>query len=973
MISTLYLLPDDRTRENELLGHLRTLPDFQTFSALRLVECITVNSAYPPQTLLPLLCGQGQILTELPLAEDTRVILHAMKPDTDTTHLLRAAGVDASADRQTLLLLRGLDDADFRTARDLLAFPEPASRHKARTLPDDAFFGFIRMTKEEQLALFSSLHLALSADCIAPIAEHYRRACRDPFPDEILLLDEAFRSADGDPAVSAPTAFVTDDSRLHAAYADLMAKRRLVFPSAEAPATFAELSRIASEYLAAQREISPPPSASVVGRNSDADYLFAAHGGKLIGGFADAAGEAALLVSDTPFPLALPSPDDRILFVMAGRDQNDAQFAQALSALCTSPISAKISCRLPVHRGGLIAGLGRLLRNSGLGLSLASPPAGLTMTEFLTPYADGVLLVCAPSGGTVIPRRLRELGLQFVCLATVQSKPVISAEDAPERLSFPAAMLSPRLLVHAEIPAPTQSIRPNGSDPIPTMLSALSSAAEHRSLGIDPRARSIASYPAAITRFAGRCACAVAAFPENDPYGEVRDCILSLLARMAANGISPQSVTLSLKAALPLGDSTAVGRAVAVLLALHTVQIELGILAEPPVLEASDTLQVWIGAYAPDAKAAHHTLQSDLPLWLIAPCADEPHLRGEAALLRFCLHELAVTPSAVIPVGMLTPSAAAARETVKSGLSLELTAPAEVLNGHFPAGFLWAAPALPSLPQGAAAIALGRLLPWNGSAVTHGQTSVTAEQLSAAERGDIPAPLLACAEAAPPLISSRRYARPRVLIPFLDTEPTALAETAAELGAEPLLFPISLLSADAARETLSSLAEALAHAQILLLTGDRIFTEALLSHRRILDAILAFRSRGGLVCAAGEAFAFLLHRGDFSADGKPIRSSARKGVRLFCSVFTASVTPWSNGIPIGSRETFLLPKDPICPDLSPDRAHGMADQGLIIACAEGTPDGRCAVTALSSPDRTLLGLAFPPSRTILGRIISYFF
>lgn len=969
MRSYLYFESADRSEALTLLRQLRSLSGLGTLSNLRLIDCLIVDAAYPAQTIAPLLCALGGAITlELPLTDDTRCIPRTATPDTDTAMLLRAAGIDATVTRQPIALMRGLDDWQYRHVRDTLASTAEAETITPRSLPDDAFSGFTRTPLDRLCVQAERFGLALPEGCLSIIADHYRAEGRDPWPDELLILDEAFRQAIADPSVCAPVEFVTNDPRLHAAYADLMAKRRALVPDTNAPATLGELSAVATGYLCGHSGTATPDA-----QLFDSADALAASGGTACGGFADLAGEVSLLMTASPCKTAPIAVEDRLLLVLPASPEAASAFPQAIERFFAAPnVAESVHHSLPIAPGKLISGLGRMLGNSGLGLRLTPPADGTSLMSHLTPALPGTLLACAPGAGKLIPDALRAQGLHFTLIAAVQKKPVIILDGAPARLSFPAAMLAPRPALYAEIPAPETAPQPAAA-PIPALLASLSSSDLRRTLGLNPLAApTLAQPPATSTHWGGMQLCAAAVEPEDDPYAAIRDFALTLIARLTAAGAPLGAITLSLSAELPTSTRRDNGRAIAALLGLHTVQIELGIPAAPAKLTASDNLRVTIAAYAPTSPEAAPTLSADMPLWLVAPRSTAPHLDGERALLQLTA-DARTTGHAVIATGLLAPSAAAARAAVDAGLCLTLTAPADALNRSLPCGMLIAAPEMPALPDGVAAIELGKTRAWDTNAVICGDAAIPMQQYLAALRGDLPAPIFPAAETTlPPRISSRRCPRPRVLIPYAATVPTALAATVTSLGGEPLLCAIDLSSAAAARQSLSAYADLIDSVQILLLSGSRAFTAALLSQRRAGDALAALHARDGLICAWSGAFAALLGFGYFSPDGKPIAAAPLTGERILCSVLTSTATPWAGDRPLGWRETALLAADPLCPVLASETRQALAASGCIVSCADGTPDGTPAVTALTTADGTFLGLAAPPSAALLGRGIAYF-
>ena len=966
MQSCLFFESADRT---EALALLRTLTADSALSALRdlrLITCLTVESAYPAETLRPLLAPLGGKLTDtLSLREDMRCVSLPDEPDEGRAMLLRAAGIDAAVRQSRIIVLCGLDEAQYRIARARL-LPPTAQDHAPRTLSAAAVADFIALSDDRLDGWGAARGLALPAACLSIIADHYRALGREPQPEELLILDEAYRAALTDPAACAPVEFLTSDARLPTVYADLMAKRAIVTPGADAPATLQELADTASAYLCAHRGAAVPPV-----QTADSPARLAGFGGAAMGGFGTPAGQTKVCLSASPCPAASVMPDDRLLLVLSS-GRSETAFADRLSRLCASPaLAGKIRRSLPVPAGRLIGVLGKMLGGSGLGLAITPPPAGMGLMAHLTPDTDAILLACAPGSGPAMTNALRTLGFSYRLIAAVQKKPQITLENAPERLCFPAAMLAPRPAIYAQINTPTPEEVPADRPPLPLMLASLASPALSGRLGFDPiAAAQLAASPADVMLCGEKLLCADTVRPGEDPFAAVRDCALALIARLCAAGVSPQAVTLSLSAELPLAGRSDCGRAIAALLGLHCVEIELGIPAAPADLRPGHTLAVTVSAYAPAPQTSTASLRADTTLWLLVPRSPEPHLRGERALLALA-DAMRKADHSIFATGMLAPSAAAAAAASAAHLGLILTAPADALNTVFPCGFLLAAPELPALPEGVAAIALGQTTVGDG--VTLGEETVSTDQLRAAFCAGLPAaipPLYRTV--APPRISAHRVMRPRVLIPYADRIPTALAAAISAQGGEPLLCAIDLRSATAARQSLSAFADRLEQAQILLLSGNRAFVTALFGQRRTVEALSAMRRRDGLICAWDEAFAAMLNLGYFSADGSAIPSAPCTGIRMLSSITVSAASPWIDPSMLGRRAVHLFADTPQCPVISPEARTALAAEGRIIAAAEETHNGQMAILALCSADGGLLGMALPPTKAMLGTGIGYF-
>lgn len=958
MRSCLYFIPRPHDPIADVMHKLPPLPS--TCGAELILE-LQADTAYPASALSEVLGEHfGKPIPAPDVAEDVRCLPLADLPCEDAQLLLAAAGVDAAVRCRPLLVLRSMGEELFRTVHDRLSPARP------RSLSPDAGDGFILLPPDELTARGKALGLALPENCLLVIADYYRTAeQRDPTSDELLILDAAYRAAAADAAVCAPIAFTTEDPRCHAAYADLMEKRRVLSPDANAPATLGELSGLASRYLSAHSGRPLSPRYTILAAPQNAAWRMAAMGTFPALGFADRTGENTALYGASPMAFGAPSPEERLLWVEAPHHGT-----QAIAAFFRSPAAPLIRRSLPVAPLGLIGALGRVLGSSGLGLCLAAnetAPARLLQNE-----APGILLVCDPRGGRTIPDALRSVGLKFRLIAAIEKAPVCRTAD--NRLRFPAAMLAPRPAIEAAVYSPRAADSAATVHPLSTLSHALQSPAAHRMDGFDPRTAPVmAQYPASVSCGGGRGVAALACVPAHDPFGEVRDAAVALIARLTAQGVSPAEITLAVTLESPpiAEDPAAAGRAIAALLAIHTVQTELGILSEPTEFVPGESFCVRLSASA-RIPANRPALSADARLWLAIPHSSEPHLNGQRAILSAAQHHTAAG-GCLIPTEQLAPLAAAFRAALYAGFSLRPIAPPELLLTPLCGGMLFALSAPPASSDGFAWAPFAELCPLREDAVVFEDAVLSLPQALSAMRGDLPVPLPPC-EQVPvlPRTSRRRIPRPRVIIPACTDGAVHLARAVVAMGGEPICLPFRADTADAAKQSITALAEGLENGHILLLGCGEAVMLSLLRHPRFADALADFRAADGLVCVWNGAFTACLSAGLFSPAGEPVTAAPLRGQRMLMNRLQATRSPWTASCPTGLRETVLLDRDPFCPVLTTTQRRALAELGCIAAEAAGTPNGCPAVTALTSPDGGVLGLVSPPSPSRLAAALDYF-
>lgn len=958
MRSCLYFTPHPY---DPIIAIMHKLPHLPPVCRAELLWELQADTAYPVSAISEVL-GEyfGKPVPVPDFSENIHCLPLADGPCEDAQLLLAAAGVDSTVRCRPLLILHGANEDQYRQVQERLSSARP------RSLPPDAGEGFSQLPPDELVARGNALGLALPENCLLIIADYYRAAeQRDPTPDELLILDAAYRAAAADAAVCAPITFTTDDPRCHAAYADLMEKRRVLSPDTNAPATLGELAGLASRYLSAHSGYPRPPRQTTLASPGEAAWRMAATGITPALGFAHRTGDNAALYGSAPMILTPPAPEDRLLWV-----ETSCNSIQALEAFFRSPAAPLIRRSLPVQTMGLIGALGRVLGSSGLGLCLAAngiPPAQLLQND-----AHGVLMICDSRGGRVIPDALRAVGLKFHLIAAVEKSSVCRTAD--NRLRFPAAMLAPRPAIEAKVHAPRQTESAAQVHPLSALTYTLQSHAARQLDGFDPRiAPVLAQYPASVVCGNGRGMAALSCTPTNDPFGEIRNAAVALISRLTAHGASPTEITLAVTLESPpiAEDPVEAGRVIAALLGLHAVQVELGILSEHTEFVCGDTFRIRIGASAP-IPASRPALSQTQQLWLAIPCSVEPHLDGQRAILNTAQRH-AATGGYLIPTEQLPPLASAFRAALYAGFSLRSSAPPELLLTPLCGGMLFALSSPPSPVEGIQWAPFAQLCPLNEEAVVTEDSALSLTQALSAMRGDLPVPLPPCEQVpALPRTSRRHFQRPGVIIPACTDGAVHLARAVAAMGGEPICLPFRADTADAAKQSITALAECLEKGQILLLGCSEAIMLSLLKHPRFAGALADFRAADCLVCVWNGAFTACLAEGIFSPAGESIAAAPLRGQRMLMNRMKATRSPWAASFPTGLRETVLLDRDPFCPVLTTAQRHALAELDCIAAEAAGTPDGCPAVTAMTSSDGGVLGLVSPPPPARLASALDYF-
>lgn len=120
--------------------------------------------------------------------------------------------------------------------------------------------GFSKYTKDQLEKMRSALQISLSLDQLDACAAYYRdTAKRDPFIAELRLLGRLANHPSVPMLTVAPTELITDNKAIADTYADLMSKRRTLFPSKRTPCTLGEVLPILNEAF---RSVGKEPAKS---------------------------------------------------------------------------------------------------------------------------------------------------------------------------------------------------------------------------------------------------------------------------------------------------------------------------------------------------------------------------------------------------------------------------------------------------------------------------------------------------------------------------------------------------------------------------------------------------------------------------------------------------------------------------------------------------------------------------------------
>ena len=224
--------------------------------------------------------------------------------------------------------------------------------------------------------LIKELALSMSREALAFCATHYKRVeKRDPYADELQMLDRLVALSEKSPASAVLTNLYTNDSYVAQTYADLLQKCTTVNPYVATPCALSELARIATLHLRRGEQRAIPQACAAYPET--------------VGEGVVSSNEDCALLPNAPYRLRiLPTAHvphnagDLLILVTPGHKQNKLHFYKAVERLLSVPaIRSVLNCVNIVSETGILAAL--LESYGGLNIHL-SALSSLDSTALLT-------------------------------------------------------------------------------------------------------------------------------------------------------------------------------------------------------------------------------------------------------------------------------------------------------------------------------------------------------------------------------------------------------------------------------------------------------------------------------------------------------------------------------------------------------------------------------------------------------------
>ncbi len=476
-------------------------------------------------------------------------------------------------------------------------------------------------------ALRSRFSLSMSRKMLQFCGAYYKnQAQRDPFVDELCMLDKLVSARRDNGYSIAPTEFLANDAFLARTYADLLKKHKQLLPDQAPPCTFGDAINVATRYIQRTKGTSPLAGVRLAPENvrdalsyPDATCI-------------SAPGSAYRLRLLPPAAAALAEGDTLILMAPAANDSS-AQFRRkTASVLQDAEVMQFVKNIATVGHGGILCELLKMTDSALIHLSALSPidssmPATVLCEGF---YGCRILRVSLHQWHTVVSL-LTKSGVRALPFAQIRQDPkFVFVRDKKTVFSLDAQFLHSLNQY--------QSVRATLSDEAELAPGAIAfggiGGGRCSYLATDT-ANSIGEVAKVGTTFGA----AVFAEAVRAPYKTALWSVIAPVTALCMCGIPYSNQALSLAMELPATytEPAIAGNCLATILGLYRAQAELGLsVAGEATMRVCQTLEnptltTW--TLANNAKAPAAVFQNERSfVYALSPSLDKDGLPDFAAL-----------------------------------------------------------------------------------------------------------------------------------------------------------------------------------------------------------------------------------------------------------------------------------------------------------------------------------------------------
>ena len=458
-------------------------------------------------------------------------------------------------------------------------------------------FKNINMAQAENLR--ARLSLSMSADTLAFCGNYYQtKLKRDPFWDELKMLDMLTAAKKQIGASLALTEFFTNDAFAASTYADLLKKHKELHPESSHPLTLAEVADVANEYLASKQKKKSRSNLHLYLEDTS-DGIF----------YPDA---SCVATANSPYRLRLlklsnsaaKTGDILVLISPTEKDTPNAFHRKFVTLLQNNAFLQSIKNITAVGIGGILTELLDMAEGVHIHLPSLSPDdKPIPSTVLCNQFLGCQILRIAPKQWNKISALLESNGLRAISFATVIRKPkFVFARNKQSKFEIDTHFL--RSLKSYE----TVCAKPKKA-PARDFLSMLLDLFCNKVLTpLTPLTPKNTTQLGEVTQIDSYVCAASTATPAGSHYKTALWSILAPTLALCACGVpySKQALTVALGIPKDLSKDTIVSKYLSTVLGLYRAQTELELTSTVRTFLQNDksilTPSIYVWASAKNAK-----------------------------------------------------------------------------------------------------------------------------------------------------------------------------------------------------------------------------------------------------------------------------------------------------------------------------------------------------------------------------------
>ncbi|MBQ8310216.1 MAG: hypothetical protein IJX80_04285 [Clostridia bacterium] len=429
---------------------------------------------------------------------------------------------------------------------------------------------FRNLNPDQFPKLKEDLELSMHDTVLAYCVSHYQKnELRDPYIDELRMLDRLSVFLNEDINSLVPTELFTNDDFVAQTYADLIEKRKAVNPNASYPCTLTEAARLASMYLFRSGKSNALRAASLIPENMTDNCFFPNRS-------CISAPESAYRLRVLPFHPSTPQKGDLLLLLTPRDHQPPLSFQkQTEELLDCNELLPYLKAVYTVRHGGLLRELLEITNHLWVDLSAFSPlRIPLPMTVLTDQYHGCRILRIAESALSDTLKMIKERNINVCTFAQITDDAKYTFSRGREETFTVNPQFMRLLFRYKEI-----------SVKLPDETRVPMSPIRHRA--VTERASKYLSSADFINRddavtLNGVACAAASSSPRQALFKSAVYTALAPVFALSACGIDYSDQLLSIGMEFPKNhtDPTVAGECVSEILGLYRVQAELGLPAQ---------------------------------------------------------------------------------------------------------------------------------------------------------------------------------------------------------------------------------------------------------------------------------------------------------------------------------------------------------------------------------------------------------